>query len=285
MTSIPAEKPRVLLFIPVYNCAKQLRRVLEAVSGCADRFEEVLIVDNGSSDATPEVAREVGATLGTRVSLVRNRLNLNLGGSHKVAFGYAIRGGFDLLVVLHGDDQGDVRDVLPVLDGISPGAEWDCWLGSRFMWGARRQGYSFIRTVGNWVFNALFSLVTLRWINDLGSGLNVFSVRALAGNNWYGFRNNLTFNYYVTLGFARWKWRCRYFPISWRETDQVSSVRVLRQIREMLVLLARYVWDADALLRQDFNGLSRESYDANVVWSNGSAAPRGSRVEGDGEER
>ena len=268
MKPSPAEGQRVLLFIPAYNCAKQLRRVLGAVAECAQAFEEVLVVDNGSSDGTPEVVRTMGKSFPTKISLVSNLRNLNLGGSHKVAFRYAIEGDFDLVVVLHGDDQADIRDALPVLNAILPGTGQDCWLGSRFMRGARRTGYSFIRTLGNWVFNALFSAVTLRWINDLGSGLNIFSVRALARENWFGFRNNLTFNYFLTLGFASWRWHCHYFPISWRESDQVSSVRALRQIREMLVLLARYLWDPDGTLQEDYNGLPPESYNANVVWSN-----------------
>ena len=42
--------------------------------------------------------------------VVRNRENYNLGGSHKVAFDYAVAQGFTHVIVLHGDDQADIAD-------------------------------------------------------------------------------------------------------------------------------------------------------------------------------
>ena len=38
-----------------------------------------------------------------------------MGGSHKVAFNYAIENNFDYIIVLHGDDQGSISDMIPVL--------------------------------------------------------------------------------------------------------------------------------------------------------------------------
>ena len=46
----------------------------------------------------------------------RQDQNYGLGGSHKVAFGYAAAHGYEHLVVLHGDDQGAIVDLLPILD-------------------------------------------------------------------------------------------------------------------------------------------------------------------------
>ena len=81
-----------------------------------------------------------------------------LGGSHKVAFQYAVQHNFDYLIVLHGDDQGDIRDVLPLVHS-GRHRKYDCCLGSRFMPESRIKGYSTLRVVGNYGFNWLFSLV------------------------------------------------------------------------------------------------------------------------------
>lgn len=92
------------------------------------------------------------------VRLLRNDQNYGLGGSHKVAFGYAAAHGYEHLVVLHGDDQGAIADLLPILnDGTYK--KYDCCLGSRFMKGSKTGGYSALRTWGNYGFNWLFSLV------------------------------------------------------------------------------------------------------------------------------
>ena len=135
---------RILLFIPAYNCEKQLPRVLDQLldERVAEFVTECIVVNNRSTDSTEDAARRwMAAHPAAPVRLLRNNENYGLGGSHKVAFGYALEHGFDYLVVLHGDDQGDVRDLLGLLDS---GAyrTCDCCLGSRFMKGSRITGYS-----------------------------------------------------------------------------------------------------------------------------------------------
>ena len=257
---------KVLLFIPAYNCAPQLLRVLSSVSNFSSHFHEVLVVDNGSSDHTLASAMSIPPEFGTQLTVLKNLVNVSLGGSHKVAFKYAIDHGFDLVVVLHGDDQADVRDVVPLLESLSKDTEIDCWLGSRFMAGSKRTGYGWVRTTGNLVFNALFSIATLRWISDLGSGLNVYSVKSLQKSAWIGFNNNLTFNYFMTLAYAEWRWKCVFFPISWRETDQVSNVRAFRQIREMVLMLCMFLFRRDWIFKRDHCSVPAEAYSANVVF-------------------
>ena len=110
---------------------------------------------------------------------MRNDQKYCLGGSHKVAFQYAVQHNFDYLIVLHGDDQGDIRDVLPLVHS-GRHRKYDCCLGSRFMPESRIKGYSTLRVVGNYGFNWLFSLVAGHKIPDLGSGLNLDAVPPLA---------------------------------------------------------------------------------------------------------
>lgn len=49
------------------------------------------------------------------VKLLRKDKNYGLGGSHKVSFNYAIENGFDYVIVLHGDDQGHISNLVPYL--------------------------------------------------------------------------------------------------------------------------------------------------------------------------
>ena len=65
---------------------------------------------------------------------------------------YAKANGFDYVIVLHGDDQGDIHNLLPVLKkGIYK--KYDCCLGARFMNGSKLEGYSKFRSFGNVVYN------------------------------------------------------------------------------------------------------------------------------------
>jgi glycosyltransferase involved in cell wall biosynthesis len=101
---------RILVFIPCYNCERQIGRVLEQFRDVPPRtFEEILVLDNQSRDGTIRVATEgLSAINGCRAIVARNRENYNLGGSHKATFAYARTQGFTHVIVLHGDDQGRI---------------------------------------------------------------------------------------------------------------------------------------------------------------------------------
>jgi glycosyltransferase involved in cell wall biosynthesis len=257
---------RVLLFIPAYNCAPQIGRVvaqLEAVKGLID---EVVVVDNQSPDETLERATEALRRVdGLSWRVLRNDDNYGLGGSHKVAIAHGLENGFDWLLVLHGDDQADVRDIVPLLEsGDQEGV--DALLGARFMRGARLQGYSRVRTLGNHVYNLLFSAAGRRRMHDLGSGLNLFRLGAFSGSDgdYLRFADDLTFNYYLSLYMADRGWRQRYFPISWREEDQRSNVNLVRQGMSVLGLLGDFMRDRKRFFATDHSrGVAR--YTAKTV--------------------
>src|SRR5699024_2117559 len=156
------------------------------------------------------------------VRLLRNNKNYGLGGSHKVAFNYAIQNNFDYVIVLHGDDQGNIEDLLPILkQGVYK--KYDCCLGARFMKGSSLQNYSRFRTFGNQVYDFLFSVVCRIHVKDLGSGLNMYSVKMLRDKFYMKFPDDLTFNYCMVMALQYYKQRPLFFPISWRESDQVSN--------------------------------------------------------------
>ncbi len=257
---------RILLFIPAYNCGRQLPRVLAQLTPEVQRmFDEVLVVDNRSGDDTLAAAESALRDLhDVRSTLLRNDENVGLGGSHKVAIGHALDGGFDYCVVLHGDDQASIADVVPLLLSGSH-LEQDALLGSRFMTGARLDGYSAIRTVGNRVFNVLFSAVARRRLLDLGSGLNVFRVAAFADGSHLRLADDLTFNYDLILLAARRGWSMRFFPISWREEDQRSNVKMLAQSRRMVALLARFARDPEKAVAADHSVPGRR-YTSTIVY-------------------
>lgn len=241
---------KILVFIPMYNCEAQIGRVLTQFDpSFADLISQVLVVDNRSTDESVEVCKAALKRLrGFQGVLVQNCENYGLGGSHKVAFEYARKAGFDYVVVLHGDDQADVRDVIPYL---RQGAhrEVDALLGSRFMRGASRQGYVWYRTWGNRLFNLLFSAVAGRNLLDLGSGLNVYQTRSLGHGDYLGYPNALTFNYYMILGAVARNQRFRFFPHTWREEDQASNVRLMRQGLTMFKILYQFARSRESFLQ------------------------------------
>jgi dolichol-phosphate mannosyltransferase len=258
---------KILVFIPAYNCSRQLPRVLRQFSGLENFFHEILVVDNRSPDNTVEAACGAARGIKIPVSVVRNTNNYGLGGSHKVAFQYAIANNFDYCVVLHGDDQGNIQDLLPHIQA-GMHRTVDCLLGARFMPGSQLQGYSAFRTFGNHVFNTLFSIAARRRLFDLGSGLNLYRVEKLKSADIFGFANNLTFNYYMILATVFWKWNIQFFPITWREDDQISNVKLTRQSIQVLGILASYLLRKRHFFKDNHAGRPKNDYSFTKVGDN-----------------
>ena len=261
---------RILLFIPAYNCAPQIGRVLAQLADLpSGLFEEVLVVDNGSSDGTREAALSAAKQVThAPVTIVRNHDNYGLGGSHKAAFAYASAQAFTHVVVLHGDDQGRIANILPVLaSGMH--RRYTCCLGSRFARRSRLQGYAWTRRFGNYVFNALFSLVSGRFITDLGSGLNIFSPSVFADPFLLHYSDDLRFNCYLLLGLVDSGRSFRYFPIQWSEEDQISNVKIVSQSMNTLKVLWQYLFKRSFFRTADHRTTARTSYTFGIVGGNG----------------
>jgi hypothetical protein len=145
------------------------------------------------------------------------------------------------VIILHGDDQGDIHDLLPVLKSEKY-KKHDCMLGARFMRGSKLEGYSGFRTFGNRVYNWIFTIVLHKRIYDLGSGLNMYSVKMLKDKFYLKFPDRLTFNYCMIMAASYYRHNIAFFPISWREDDQVSNVKMTSQAFSVLKMLFKYAF-------------------------------------------
>lgn len=263
-------KERVLLFIPMYNCEKQITRVLGQLTDEIQQYiDEVIIINNRSTDDGENAAIEYfkNGKIKIPAKVLRNDQNYGLGGSHKVAFNYAFENGFDYLIVLHGDDQGDIDNCLPYLK-TGEFKQYDCFLGARFMKGAELQGYSKFRTFGNRVFNALFSIATFRSIKDLGSGLNIFKTKIFENRFYALYTDKLLFNDYMVLGYCYYKLNFKFFPIKWREDDQVSNAKMVKMTWTLIKMILGYTFTRKRFMKKDHRDKIIDNYSAQVIFDN-----------------
>ncbi|MCR5355811.1 MAG: glycosyltransferase family 2 protein [Lachnospiraceae bacterium] len=256
---------KILVFIPAYNCEKQIIRVLSQFDEEVMKYiSGVIVINNRSTDNTEMiVAAYKKQHPDIPLSLLRNNENYGLGGSHKVAFDYAFKNGYDYVIVLHGDDQGRISDFLPVLmSGYYK--KHDCILGARFMRGSKLAGYSKFRTFGNAVYDLLFAFVTGKRIYDLGSGLNMYDVKMLKDKFYEKFPDNLMFNYCMILASEYYGHDIKFYPVSWREDDQVSNVKMASQAVKVLGILKDYYLDP-SVITEDYRDKPIEKYEAELI--------------------
>ena len=261
---------KILLFIPMYNCEKQIVRVMDQIKGEINNYIlEVIIVNNKSTDNGEEavIKKLKNDSFDCRIKLLRNQENYGLGGSHKVAFNYAVENEFDYVIVLHGDDQGSVSDIIPILkNGIHK--KYDCCLGCRFLPESKLQGYSKFRTFGNIVFNKIYSISTHRKIKDLGAGLNLYSTKMLATRFYHTFPDNLTFNCYMLFALNEYQQTNIFFPLTWREDDQVSNVKMVKQTWQTFKMAFMYFIKKGNYLSVDTREIKRENYKSTTIFEN-----------------
>ena len=256
-----------LLFIPVYNCEKQISRVLNQMDDSILEFiSHILVVNNCSSDNSENVIIDYCKSMqNLPLTLLRNKENVGAGGSHKIAFNYAIDNNYDYIIILHGDDQGNIADILPYLK-TGEAYKYDAFLGTRFHTESKLINYSKFRIFGNRVFNYLLSLMLKNNILDTGAGLNMYSVGLLKTKFYMSFADSLSFYTYFLIYLIHTKSNFTYFPISWREDDQISSVKLFSLSKEILCTTFRYVKNRkDFFAKQKMN--YTKDYNSSVIYT------------------
>ena len=259
---------KILLFIPMYNCESQIPRVLKQMDNeILEYISEILIVNNRSVDNGEQAVIDfANQKLSVPIKLYRNKENYGGGGSHKIAFNYAIDHGYDYIIVLHGDDQGDIHDLLPYLKS-GEAFKYDSFLGSRFEQESKLINYSKFRIIGNHVFNLFMTMCLGRKITDLGSGLNMYSISYLKDKFYMSFINNLTFYVYMLIYGVASGSRFKFFPLSWREEDQISNAKFFKQARQIFAITINYVLNKKSIFVKD-NIYSEIEYDSEEIFTN-----------------
>lgn len=233
-------KDKHLLAIPSYNCAKQIPRLFKELMPFIDEWDEIWFVDNASIDGTDkkiiECVSGLNQNIRKRIKIYVNSENVGLGGTHKLIFKNALRLNIESITILHGDNQANPHDASKALS-IYKTNNKSFILGSRFMADSLRKNYSVARLVFNRTMNQLFSVRLKFKVEDLGSGINIFPVKSLESLDLNLFPNDLTFN----IEFLKWivmeGSRIIWFPMEWRDEDQVSNVRLINQTLKTFRLL------------------------------------------------
>jgi len=157
---------RVLVIIPAHNEQESLPRTLSEVRAAAPEAG-VLVVDDGSRDATASVARRHG------VPVLRHPVNLGVGGALQTGFRWALEHGYEVGVQLDADGQHDPAYLAALLEPMRAG-RCDVSIGSRYV---RRSGYRapIARRLGMVLFSGLVSAVLHQRITDTTSGFRAYA--------------------------------------------------------------------------------------------------------------
>ncbi|MGA9626357.1 MAG: glycosyltransferase family 2 protein [Bryobacteraceae bacterium] len=246
-------KPKVVVVMPAYNAAKTLHMTYAGLP--RNVVDLVILVDDGSSDETARIARELGLEL-----FVHDR-NYGYGANQKTCYREALRAGADIVVMVHPDYQYDPTLLPEIIRPIEAG-QADVVLGSRLM-GIHpiRQGmpwwkyYSnrFLTTLENWVFGLRLS--------EYHTGYRAFRRQVLESVNLQMDSDRFIFDQEILAQIVNLKMRITEVPVPTRYFAQASSASLFQSSVygvSILWLLVRYLLHRGGIVHQrQFDSLER----------------------------
>ena len=221
---------KVVVVLPAYNAARTLERTYSEIP--FEVVDEVLLVDDASTDATVKVAQELG------IATLIHPTNRGYGANQKTCYQAALGRGAAIVILLHPDYQYTPRLISPMAHLLATG-EFDVVLGSRILGGkALSGGMPLYKYVGNRMLTLVENLLVGAKLSEYHTGYRAYSRAVLENVPWQKNSDDFVFDNQLLCqilyaGFRVGELTCpaRYFP-------EASSINFLRSVRYGLGCLA-----------------------------------------------
>jgi glycosyltransferase involved in cell wall biosynthesis len=252
-------KPKVVVVMPAYNAAQTLRMTYAELPH--NVVDLVIVVDDGSSDETVEIARSLGLEL-----FVHNR-NYGYGANQKTCYREALKAGAEIIVMVHPDYQYDPTLLPQIIKPIQDG-EADVVLGSRLLGGnVMKQGMPWWKFISNRFLTEMENSVFGLKLAEYHTGYRAYRREALESVNIDMNSDNFIFDQEIMAQFVQVGLRIAEVPVPTRYFPQASSASFIQSSiygLSILTLLLRLVLHRAGMWRQrQFESLSRRYTGAN----------------------
>ena len=246
------EGPKIVVVMPAYNAAKTLRFTYADLP--AGLIDQVILVDDGSSDDTVKIARELGLEV-----FVHNR-NYGYGANQKTCYREALKMGADIVVMVHPDYQYDPKLLPSVIQPLERG-ESDVVLGSRLLIGNPvRQGMPWWKYFGNRFLTGLENLVFGLKLSEYHTGYRAYRREALESVNVEMNSDNFLFDQEIIAQFIASELRISEVPVPARYFPEASSASFIQSSvygLSILRLLVRYAAHRAGFRQRQFQSLQK----------------------------
>lgn len=177
---------KVVVVLPAYNAEKTLKSTVEDI--CTDIVDAIVLVDDGSTDKTVEIAKELG------LHTYLHGKNLGYGSNIKTCYTEALKLRADIVIVLHPDYQYDPKLIGAMGHMIASGI-YDIVLGSRMLGNtAHAGGMPFYKYIANRILTFFQNLCLNHNVSEYHTGYRAYTRHALETINWHENSNDFLFD-------------------------------------------------------------------------------------------
>jgi len=166
---------KIFILLPAYNEEADLPQLFSSIQKNLRNVDHsVVVVDDGSTDRTAEIAKSSGATL------LRHEKNRGLGAAIRTGFSHVVRiaDANDVVVTMDADNSHDPASVLEMIKKIDEGC--DVVIASRYCPGGKQVGVGFARQLLSRGINFIFQvLFPIKGVRDYTSGFRAYRVKVI----------------------------------------------------------------------------------------------------------
>jgi glycosyltransferase involved in cell wall biosynthesis len=214
---------KLIAVLPAYNAAKTL---VKTVSDIPDIFDEIILVDDASSDDTFVVAKSLAITS------VCHPQNLGYGGNQKTCYQTALKHGADVVVMIHPDYQYDPKLARYFAEYIVDGY-FDVVLGNRIR--SRKESLAGGMPAYKYFFNRLLTLfeniISGQNLGEWHSGMRAYSKEVLEKVDWQSNSNDFVFDSQMIFKVISHNFKIGEVPVPVLYFKEASSIDLKRSLK------------------------------------------------------
>jgi dolichol-phosphate mannosyltransferase len=199
---------RIICIAPCYNELHKIDKVVSRIDPSV--VDEMLVVDDGSNDGSPETARARGATI---IPLGKT---LGVGCAIRKGIEYSLANSFDIIVIIAGNNKDNPEEIVRLINPITSEG-YDFVQGSRFKKGGYYGEMPLYRILATKVYPILFSIVSGKWVTDSTNGFRAFRTSLFQDkriNLWQEWLDQYELEPYLYYKVIRLGYRTKEIPVT-----------------------------------------------------------------------
>lgn len=230
------QEKKIIVVLPAYNAADTLEMTVRDIP---DIVDEIILVDDQSSDETIAVAKRLGLFIFPRVK------NGGYGANQKDCYRLALEHGADIVAMIHPDYQYDPKLISFFVQFLADGY-FDIMLGTRIR--SRREalagGMPLYKYLANRFLTVIENFVSGYNLSEWHTGMRAYNREVLENIDWQNNSDNFVFDSEILFKAVAKKYRIGEIPVPVRYFPEASSINFRRSLRyglETLAVAARYL--------------------------------------------